>query len=75
MIRIETALAVASLSRVKRRDPNNIYHRLSGSWLKSQVSAFSWEDYFDVIGKPKANIELIGDTIGTTIAIGHATGQ
>ena len=50
VMRIETALAKASLTRVERRDPYKIYHHTVPSKLKSLVPAFDWEGYFSAVG-------------------------
>ncbi|HUK67052.1 MAG TPA: M13 family metallopeptidase [Anaeromyxobacteraceae bacterium] len=43
---IETALARAELSRVDRRDPYRLYHRLRRSQLAALTPRFDWEAYF-----------------------------
>ena len=52
VLRIETALARASLTRVDRRDPYKIYHRLRRADLQALTPSFRWEDYFRAIGQP-----------------------
>jgi endothelin-converting enzyme/putative endopeptidase len=54
-VRIETALAKASLSRVDQRDPYKLYHVLKARELKTLTPAFPWAEYFDAAGfaKPK----------------------
>ncbi len=50
VMRIETSLARASLTRVERRDPYKIYHRTAPGKLKSLVSGFDWTGYFAAVG-------------------------
>jgi endothelin-converting enzyme/putative endopeptidase len=52
IMRIETALAKGSMSRVDRRDPNKIYHRLGVEELMRISPAFGWETYFSKVGLP-----------------------
>ena len=54
VMRIETALAKASLTRVERRDPYKIYHRTEPPKLKTLVPGFDWDGYFKAVGgKPQ----------------------
>jgi endothelin-converting enzyme/putative endopeptidase len=50
VMRIETALAKASLTRVDRRDPYKIYHHTAPSKLKKLVPSFDWDGYFAAVG-------------------------
>ena len=50
VMRIETALAKASLNRVEKRDPYKIYHHTSPAKLKSMVPSFDWDGYFAALG-------------------------
>jgi putative endopeptidase len=50
VMRIETALAKASLTRVERRDPYKIYHRTVPAKLKTMVPSFDWDGYFAAVG-------------------------
>ena len=52
IMRIETALARGSMTRVRRRDPNAIYHRMSRQELQSLSPGFAWEKYFGALGLP-----------------------
>jgi endothelin-converting enzyme/putative endopeptidase len=49
---IETALAQASLERVKRRDPANIYHKLKKEELAALAPGIDWNAYFAASGAP-----------------------
>ncbi|PTL82599.1 M13 family metallopeptidase [Vitiosangium sp. GDMCC 1.1324] len=46
VMELETALAKASLSRVDRREPKNVYHRLERKGLKETAPTFPWDVYF-----------------------------
>jgi endothelin-converting enzyme/putative endopeptidase len=50
VMRIETALAKASLTRVEQRDPYKIYHRETLNALQNMVPAFDWQAYFSAAG-------------------------
>jgi putative endopeptidase len=45
IMRIETALAKASLTRVERRDPYKLYHKMSRAELKALTPSFNWDAY------------------------------
>lgn len=47
---IETKLAAASMTRVERRDPEAVYHRMSLAQLKTLAPNFGWQDYFEAAG-------------------------
>lgn len=47
---LETKLAQASMTRVERRNPDNIYHKMGLADLKTLTPDFSWESYFHEIG-------------------------
>jgi endothelin-converting enzyme/putative endopeptidase len=51
-LRIETALAKASLTRVQRRDPHNTYHMMTVAELGKIAPAFDWPAYFALQGAP-----------------------
>jgi endothelin-converting enzyme/putative endopeptidase len=52
VLRIETALAKASLTRVQRRDPHNVYHKMTLAELRGLVPAIDWPAYFATQGAP-----------------------
>ncbi len=52
VLRFEHALAVASMSREERRDPQKIYHRLERDGLEKAAPDFAWRDYFGKLGLP-----------------------
>jgi endothelin-converting enzyme/putative endopeptidase len=53
VMRIETALAKNSLDRTSRRNPDNVFHKLSVKDLAAMSPAFDWNQYFVASGAPK----------------------
>jgi putative endopeptidase len=51
-LKIETALAKASLTRVERRDPHNTYHFLPIADLEKLTPSIDWPAYFAAEGAP-----------------------
>ncbi len=51
-LKIETALATASLTRVERRDPHNTYHMMTVEELSKAAPSIDWPHYFSVLGAP-----------------------
>jgi endothelin-converting enzyme/putative endopeptidase len=49
-MRIETDLAKASLTRVERRDPYKIYHKMTRAQLESLTPSFDWKTYLTASG-------------------------
>jgi putative endopeptidase len=49
---LETALARATLERVKRRDPANIYHKMKVADLQALTPAFDWAVYLAAAAGP-----------------------
>ena len=52
ILRIETALAKASLTRVERRDPHNTYHMMTLTELEKLAPSIDWPLYFSTQGAP-----------------------
>ena len=52
ILRIETALAKASMTRVERRDPKALDHKMSSGDLKKITPDFQWQVYFTKVGLP-----------------------
>jgi endothelin-converting enzyme/putative endopeptidase len=50
ILRIETVLAKASLTRVERRDPHKTYHMMTVAELHGLAPAIDWPEYFKVQG-------------------------
>src|SRR5262249_13856233 len=42
---IETTLAAASLTRVERRDPAKVYHKMTLAQLQALNPSFGWKDF------------------------------
>ena len=56
VVSMETALAKASLSRVDKRDPYKLKHKLTRSQLKAIAPRFDWNAYFKTIGAPEFQV-------------------
>jgi putative endopeptidase len=52
IMRIETALAKGSMTRVERRDPKNLDHKMAAGELEKISPAFQWQVYFTKVGLP-----------------------
>jgi endothelin-converting enzyme/putative endopeptidase len=52
---IETALARASLTRVEKRDPYNLYHKFNRQALRATAPAFDWNAYLLPLGLGKVD--------------------
>ncbi|HZQ71024.1 MAG TPA: M13 family metallopeptidase [Terriglobales bacterium] len=52
VMRIETALAKASQTRVERRDPYNLKHKMSLEQLRDFAPNFGWQIFFKQLGSP-----------------------
>ncbi|HSW84873.1 MAG TPA: M13 family metallopeptidase [Usitatibacter sp.] len=50
---VETALAKASLTRVQKRDPYNLFHKMDGKGLRAMTPAFDWDAYLGKAGLAK----------------------
>jgi putative endopeptidase len=55
-MRIETALAKASLSPVERRDPHKLDHRMNRAELQKLTPSFHWDDYLQGVGRPGLDV-------------------
>jgi putative endopeptidase len=53
VVRIETTLARASLTRVQRRDPYQLFHKVDRAGLERLVPAFDWATYLAALGVPE----------------------
>src|ERR1039457_6165154 len=49
VVDLETQLAKVSQTVVERRDPQNVYHRMPQTGLKTLAPSFPWEDYFTAV--------------------------
>jgi endothelin-converting enzyme/putative endopeptidase len=52
VLRIETDLAKGSLDLVSRRDPNQVFHKMSGQDLAALTPGFDWAKYFAGMSAP-----------------------
>ncbi len=52
VMRIETALAKGSMTRVERREPKNLDHKMSSSEFEKIAPDFQWQVYFTKVGLP-----------------------
>jgi putative endopeptidase len=55
VLRIETDLAKPSLTRVERRNPYNLYHKMTPEQLSALTPSFDWKHYLDVNGLTTIN--------------------
>jgi putative endopeptidase len=53
VLSIETRLAQASLTRVQRRQPEAVYHKMEVAQLNELTPNFSWPSYFKQINHPE----------------------
>jgi endothelin-converting enzyme/putative endopeptidase len=53
ILEIETELARGSITRVERRDPKNLYHRMSAEDFQKLSPNFQWSVYFAKVGMPQ----------------------
>lgn len=60
VMRIETDLAKASLTRVERRDPYNLYHKMTRAELTKLTPSYDWNRYLADNGIP--NVPTINVT-------------
>ncbi|MFZ0731524.1 MAG: M13 family metallopeptidase [Candidatus Sulfotelmatobacter sp.] len=52
IMRIETALAKGSMTRVQRRDPKSMDHKMASGDLEKLSPEFQWNAYFTKVGMP-----------------------
>lgn len=52
VMRMETALAKATLSRVDKRDPYKLYHKMPLHSLQALTPGFDWQAYLAALGQP-----------------------
>ncbi len=53
IMQLETALAKASMTRVKLRDPNARYHKMTVAQLAELTPTLDWKAFFAAVGAPK----------------------
>ena len=55
VLRIETALAKGQMTRVERRDPPNLYHKMTVAELEAVAPRFRWKVYLEKVGQGQLN--------------------
>src|SRR5262249_26422691 len=55
VMRIETALAIGSMTRVERRDPKSLDHLMSTADLQKLAPEFQWQAFFAKAGTSTLN--------------------
>ncbi len=55
VMRLETALAKATLSRVDKRDPYKLYHKMNARGLQALTPGFDWNAYLAALGESGLN--------------------
>ncbi|HXD34455.1 MAG TPA: M13 family metallopeptidase [Pyrinomonadaceae bacterium] len=59
ILRMETRMAEVSLTRVERRDPEKLYHRMTMAQMKDVAPGFDWPTYFTNLGlKQKTDVNV-----------------
>ena len=53
---LETALANATLTRVDKRDPYKLFHKMNGKQLQALTPDFNWQLYLQTLGMKNVNI-------------------
>jgi len=53
---METTLAAAALTRVERRDPAKVYHRMTPAELQQLTPSFDWSAYLAAAGIPGIDV-------------------
>src|SRR5712664_3029298 len=61
LMRMETALAKASMARVEPRNPYNLKHKMEIPGLEELAPNFDWKAYYRVLQYPKIEILNVGD--------------
>jgi putative endopeptidase len=59
VLRIETAMANAQMTRVQLRDPNAIYHKLSAAELRALAPNVEWGAWFRELGVPPVDSLIV----------------
>lgn len=53
VLKIETALAQVSKTKVERRDPKKLYNKVDREGVEKTVPRFDWKSYFTALGTPE----------------------
>ena len=69
ILAFETALAEASLTRVERREPHNLYHMMTLQQLQQTSPAVNWPEFFAAIRvSPPAQVNVSQPKFLTTLS-------
>ena len=63
VMKIETKLAIGSMDRVARRNPKNIYHKMTVAQLQKLAPSFDWKAYAKAVNAPSfssLNVDVPG---------------
>ncbi len=60
LMRMETEMAKASMTRVDRRNPYNLKHKMGIPGLEKLAPNFDWKTYYSVLQYPKIEILNVG---------------
>jgi endothelin-converting enzyme/putative endopeptidase len=58
ILRLETALAKAQLTRVERRDPRKLHHAMDLAGLQALTPRFDWAAYLAALGAPVGRLNV-----------------
>ena len=61
VLKLETALAKASMGRVERREPANVHHLMSRQQLQALTPSLSWDAYLQASGAPAFKMLDVSD--------------
>jgi putative endopeptidase len=56
VMKIETELAKASLTRVEKRDPYKLFHKMTPAQVQALTPSFRWEAYFKTSEAPDTSV-------------------
>ena len=56
VMEIETEMAKASLTRVEKRDPYKLFHKMTPAQLQALTPSFRWADYFETSQAPDTSV-------------------
>ena len=63
LMRMETGLAKASMTRVEQRDPYKLKNKMKIPGLEELAPNFDWKTYYGVLQYPKIEILNVGDPV------------
>lgn len=67
VMRLETRLAAASMTRIERRDPVKTYNKMSTSELARMMPHFAWTTYLHDAGAPALDSVNVGQPVFFTV--------